>query len=376
MEDFSEQQLFFMRRAIEIGERGRITAPPNPWIGCVIVKENRILGEGFHAYPGGPHAEEVAINNASESVFGSDVYVSLEPCSHYGLRPPCANLLIKHKIKRVFVSLVDPDPKVAGHGIKILRQAGIQVYVGIGETEAYTSLQPYLYQRTYNRPWIILKSAASIDGQIADSQGKSQWITCPEARNDVGKLRAESQAILAGSRTVRFDNPWLTARQPSGSLYSRQPLRVVLDSYGNIPYEFKVFDKASPTLYVTTTRCPKNYIKILEGLGIEVLITELTSSGVDLHHLYDYLANKKILQILVEGGANLHTSLLKEKLVNSVILYSGPMILGDQKKPLIGSLGALLDSAYLLKPRRSQILGNSLKVIWETLPNFRDAIRN
>ncbi|ETR79632.1 Diaminohydroxyphosphoribosylaminopyrimidine deaminase [Chlamydia pneumoniae B21] len=261
MEDFSEQQLFFMRRAIEIGEKGRITAPPNPWVGCVVVQENRIIGEGFHAYAGGPHAEELAIQNASMPISGSDVYVSLEPCSHFGSRPPCANLLIKYKVSRVFVALVDPDPKVAGQGIAMLRQAGIQVYVGIGESEAQASLQPYLYQRTHNFPWTILKSAASVDGQVADSQGKSQWITCPEARHDVGKLRAESQAILVGSRTVLSDDPWLTARQPQGMLYPKQPLRVVLDSRGSVPPTSKVFDKTSPTLYVTTERCPKNYIK-------------------------------------------------------------------------------------------------------------------
>ncbi|WP_100934256.1 bifunctional diaminohydroxyphosphoribosylaminopyrimidine deaminase/5-amino-6-(5-phosphoribosylamino)uracil reductase RibD [Candidatus Chlamydia corallus] len=370
MEDFSEQQLFFMRRAIEIGEKGKMTAPPNPWVGCVIVQGNRIIGEGFHAYAGGRHAEEVAIQNASQPICGSDMYVSLEPCSHSGSRPPCTHLLIKHKVARVFVALIDPDSKVAGQGVALLRQAGIQVYVGIGESEAYASLQPYLYQRTYNRPWTILKSAASIDGQVADSQGKSQWITCPEARYDVGKLRAESQAILIGSRTVLLDDPSLTARQPQGALYPQQPLRVVLDSSGKVPLTSQVFDKRSRTLYVTTERCPKNYIKVLDSLDIPVLLTESTPSGVDLQMVYDYLSKKKILQILVEGGATLHTSLLKEKLVNSVILYSGPMILGNQKKPFVGVLGNLLESAIPLVLKSSQILGNSLKIVWEISPHF------
>lgn len=376
MEDFSEQQLFFMRRAIEIGEKGRITAPPNPWVGCVVVQENRIIGEGFHAYAGGPHAEELAIQNASMPIPGSDVYVSLEPCSHFGSRPPCANLLIKHKVSRVFVALVDPDPKVAGQGIAMLRQAGIQVYVGIGESEAQASLQPYLYQRTHNFPWTILKSAASVDGQVADSQGKSQWITCPEARHDVGKLRAESQAILVGSRTVLSDDPWLTARQPQGMLYPKQPLRVVLDSRGSVPPTSKVFDKTSPTLYVTTERCPENYIKVLDSLDVPVLLTESTPSGVDLHKVYEYLAQKKILQVLVEGGTTLHTSLLKERFVNSLVLYSGPMILGDQKRPLVGVLGNLLESASPLTLKSSQILGNSLKVVWEISPQVFEPIRN
>ncbi|ANH78667.1 bifunctional diaminohydroxyphosphoribosylaminopyrimidine deaminase/5-amino-6-(5-phosphoribosylamino)uracil reductase RibD [Candidatus Chlamydia sanziniae] len=373
MEDVSEQQLFFMRRAITLGAQGKITAPPNPWVGCVIVKYGKIIGEGFHAYAGGPHAEEVAIRNALESVEGSEVYVSLEPCSHYGTRPPCVHLLIQHKIAKVFIALVDPDARVAGKGIEILKKAGILVHVGLVKEEAFISLKSYLHQRTYSTPWILLKSAASIDGQVADRYNRSQWITCPEARQDVGKLRAESQAIIIGSGTALSDNPKLTARLSSGELYSRQPLRVVLDTLGKVSPQASIFNNEAPTLYVTTTRCPDEHIKIIESLGIEILITQPTHLGVDLHQVNDYLAAKKILQVLVEGGATLHTAFLKEGLAHALVLYLGPKILGNQNKPLFADLNWALDSARTLLPQSAQFLGNSLKILWELSPVSENA---
>ncbi|BAE80890.1 riboflavin biosynthesis protein [Chlamydia felis Fe/C-56] len=375
MEDFSEQQLFFMRRAIELGENGRLSAPPNPWVGCVIVKNGRIIGEGYHKKKGQPHAEEEAVNSTTESIEGCDVYVTLEPCCHYGSTPPCVNLLIKHKVSTVYVALLDPDGRVSGKGIAALRNAGIRVYVGLGKEEAESSLKSYIYQRTYGKPWIVIKSAATLDGQVADSDGQSQWITCPEARADVGKIRASSQAIVIGSKTVLQDDPLLTARKPSGELYSNQPLRVVVDSSGIVPPQAKVFHVPGKSLYVTTTRSSSEHIKNIEDLGVEVLVTQPRESKVDLHELVAYLSNKTVLQVLVEGGSILHTSFLKERLANALVLYLGPKIFGDQRKPLFGDLGLRLHSAQEIIPKFSVVLGNSLKTSWEILGERKEGKR-
>ncbi|QVE49422.1 bifunctional diaminohydroxyphosphoribosylaminopyrimidine deaminase/5-amino-6-(5-phosphoribosylamino)uracil reductase RibD [Chlamydia crocodili] len=365
MEDFSEQQLFFMHRAIELGEKGRFSAPPNPWVGCVIVKNGQIIGEGYHEKKGRPHAEENAINSTSVSVEDSDVYVTLEPCCHYGRTPPCVNLLIKHKISTVYVALLDPDNRVAGKGIFTLRQAGIRVCQGLGKEEAEESLKSYIYQRTFHKPWIVLKSAATLDGQTADSDGESQWITCPEARIDVGRLRASSQAIVVGSKTVLQDDPLLTARKPSGELYPHQPLRVVVDSLGTVTAQAKIFHSPGQSLYVTTTQCSKDHIKNIEKLDVEILVTEPRNSRVNLHELISYLSTKHILQVLIEGGSILHTAFLRERLANALIIYLGPKIFGDQRKPLFGDLGYRLDSAQKILPKFSKVLGNSLKTCWE-----------
>ncbi|WP_375793874.1 bifunctional diaminohydroxyphosphoribosylaminopyrimidine deaminase/5-amino-6-(5-phosphoribosylamino)uracil reductase RibD [Chlamydia sp. 12-01] len=365
MEDFSEQQLFFMRRAIELGKKGKFSAPPNPWVGCVIVKNGQIIGEGYHEKKGQLHAEEIAINSTSVSVEGSEVYVTLEPCCHYGSTPPCVNLLIKHKISTVYVALLDPDNRVAGKGISALRDAGIRVFEGLGKEEAERSLKSYIYQRTYGKPWIVIKSAATLDGQTADSDGESQWITCSEARADVGKLRAGSQAVIVGSKTILQDNPLLTARKPSGELYSHQPLRVVVDSLGAVTAQAKIFHNPGKALYVTTTQCSKDHVKNIEDLGVEVLVTQPRDSRVNLHELISYLSTKHVLQVLVEGGSILHTAFLKERLANALVIYLGPKIFGDQRKPLFGDLGYRLHSAQKILPKFSEILGNSLKTSWE-----------
>lgn len=365
MEDFSEQQQLFMRRAIEIGERGRITTPPNPWVGCVLVKNGKILSEGYHEYPGGPHAEEIAIRKAHVSLEGAQVYLSLEPCSHYGKQPPCTDLLIKHRVAEVFIALKDPDCRVSGKGIESLKNVGIRVHVGLEEARARKSLQPYLYQRSSCSPWVVLKSAASIDGQVADRNSQSQWITCPEARHDVGFIRACSQAVIVGAGTVIADNPKLTARRASGELYARQPLRVVLDSSGRVPKESQVFHLGGEVLYVTTKHCPSQHLQYLEALGVEIACVKASSSGVDLHEVMRLLANKHFLQVLVEGGATVHTEFLKHHLANAIILYYGPKILGDQKKPLFKELGDCLHTAQAVLPLSADFVGNSLKVFWE-----------
>ncbi|AHK63528.1 bifunctional diaminohydroxyphosphoribosylaminopyrimidine deaminase/5-amino-6-(5-phosphoribosylamino)uracil reductase RibD [Chlamydia avium] len=365
MEDFSEQQLFFMRRAIALGEMGKISAPPNPWVGCVIVKHGKIIGEGYHKEKGGPHAESEAIRSSTVSVKGSDMYVTLEPCCHYGSTPPCVDLLIQYGIKHVYVALMDPDPRVSGKGIAALRKAGILVYEGLGKEDAELSLKPYLHQRCYASPWIVIKSASTVDGQVADSSGKSQWITCSEARNDVGKLRAASQAIIVGAQTVIQDNPRLTARTDSGELYFRQPTRIVLDSLGRISPQARMFHTSENALYVTTTLCPEKHVNSFRDRDIEVLVTQPQNLRVNLFELRQYLSNKNILQVVVEGGPVLQTAFIKANLAHAIILYIGGKILGDQRKTIFGDLGLQLDSSKQLLLKSSKIIGNSLRTLWE-----------
>lgn len=365
MEDFSEQQLFFMRRAIALGEKGRISAPPNPWVGCVIVKQGKIIGEGYHKEKGQPHAEQEAISSSKVPLEGSDVYVTLEPCCHYGRTPPCVDLLIRHKVKRVYVALVDPDSRVSGRGITALRKAGIGVSEGLGKEEAERSLRPYLYQRQHGSPWIVIKGAITVDGQTADRQGISQWITCAEARKDVGKLRADSQAILVGAQTVIQDNPRLTARRDSGEPCCRQPVRVVLDSLGRVLPQARVFHGTGNALYVTTTLCPDSHIQSFRDQGIAVLVTQPVDNKVDLIELHNYLSNQNILQAIIEGGPTIQTAFVKANLAHALVVYTGGKILGDQGKPLFGDLGLQLGSSKNLILKSAEILGNSLKTLWE-----------
>lgn len=349
-----------MRQAIRLGERGRLSAPPNPWVGCVLVKNGKIIGSGYHQHCGEAHAEEVAIRSAAQSIQGADLYVTLEPCCHYGHTPPCTELLIQHQIARVFISLRDPDSRVSGRGIARLKQAGIEVYVGIEEKLAKLSLQPYLYHRAFKKPWIILKTAATLDGQVADSEGQSQWITCPRARQHVGLLRAKSQAVLVGSNTVCMDNPALTARQANQKLFPRQPYRVILDSRGKVPLSAQVFVKPHHVIYATTTLCSQKKLQQLKDLGVDCLITDVGPRGVDVHALIQHLYAKNIMQVLVEGGRKIHTSFLQAKAVQSLAIYLGAKILGDQKKSMFEDLAILLPASLNVSIRDIKLFGETV----------------
>ncbi|MBQ8498775.1 bifunctional diaminohydroxyphosphoribosylaminopyrimidine deaminase/5-amino-6-(5-phosphoribosylamino)uracil reductase RibD [Chlamydia sp.] len=364
MEVSSEQQLFFMRKAVSLGEKGRICAPPNPWVGCVIVKNGSVIGEGWHKGIGSPHAEVDAVQNRSCSLEGAEVYVTLEPCCHFGRTPPCVDLLIKNNVKAVYVALLDPDLRVCKKGVARLKEAGIIVRVGVGSQEAMSSLRPYLYQRETGLPWVVMKTAASLDGQTADRRGSSKWISGDQARADVGKLRAESQAIIVGARTVCLDNPRLSARLPSGELYERQPLRVVVDSRGIVPLDAQVWNTESGNaLLATTEQCSQEYIQKLEYLGVKVWVCP--SEQVDLKGLLRFLAKKGCLQVLVEGGAQLHSAFWRQDLVNAGVFYWGPKVLGNQGQPILHDLGLSLANAASMKITETSLLGDSVKLCFE-----------
>ena len=325
MLETKEQQLFFMRLALQLGEQGRITAPPNPWVGCVVVKEGEILGEGYHLAPGHPHAESVALKKAGLLARGATAYVTLEPCAHHGRTPPCVEALIKAGVKRVVIPFLDPDPQVAGSGVKALEKAGLDVEIGVAADEAARSLEPYLHHRRTKTPFCVLKSAMSLDGRTAAADGTSKWITSEEARDDVQRLRAHSQAILIGSGTALADHPRLTVRSIDGAT---PPLRVVLDSEGKVPPEGPLFDPTlAPTLVFTTK-------KTWEKEGVEVI----EAPKVTLEGVLEELGRRNVIQLLVEGGPHLHTAFIKEGRAHRLALYIGDCVLGEEGLPLLPGL--------------------------------------
>ncbi len=313
----------FMERAIALGELGRITAPPNPWVGCVIVKEGRIVGEGYHQRAGEPHAEALALRQAGAEAAGATAYTTLEPCCHFGRTPPCVNALIEAKIAHVVFAVPDPDPRVAGKGFEALKAAGIKVTPGVAGELARKSLEPYLFHRQTGRPFLVAKAAISLDGRTAAADSSSQWITSEAARQDAHLLRAESQAILIGSGTARRDRPRLNVR---GNVPA-SPLRVVLNTSGDLPHEGPLFDPALGKTLLFAAAQPGSP-------ACEVIQVAKSEQGLDLEAVLNALGKRGVLQVMVEGGAILLGSLLKASLINRLVLYMGPCILGDSGKPL------------------------------------------
>ena len=291
-----------MEQALGLSAQVRGTTSPNPWVGCVIESPDGRLFEGATQPPGGSHAEVVALEAAGTAARGATVWVTLEPCSHTGRTPPCADALIEAGVRRVVVALVDPDPRVSGQGLDRLRQAGIEVEVGEGSEVAREQLAPYVKHRTTGRPYVVLKMGASLDGRTAAPDGTSQWITGGAARTDAHQLRADSDAIVVGAGTVRADDPSLTVRNVEG----RDPLRVVL---GQAPPEAKV----QPAL---------------EYQG-------------DLGELLDQLGDRGVLQLLVEGGASVAGEFHRQGLVDRYVVYVAPALFGgDDARPLMAGAGA------------------------------------
>ena len=296
-----------MARAIELAQGVRTTTSPNPWVGCVIVdRDGRVVGEGATAPPGGPHAEHAALALAQRRARGATVYVTLEPCAHHGRTPPCTDALIRAGVARVVAGVGDPDERVAGAGFRALEQAGVSVAVGVLARDVSDQLRPYLVHRSTGRPYVVLKLAATLDGRTAAPDGSSRWITGVEARRDVHRLRAESDAVLVGAGTVRCDDPALDVREDAAPAPSRQPLRVVL---GHVPGRARV----QPALEL----------------------------GGDLGVVLDDLGRRGVLQLLVEGGAHVAHAFHRDGLVDRYVWYLAPAFLGgDDGIPVFAGPGA------------------------------------
>jgi diaminohydroxyphosphoribosylaminopyrimidine deaminase / 5-amino-6-(5-phosphoribosylamino)uracil reductase len=358
-----DQQI--MHRALELAMQGRVTAPPNPWVGCVIVNQNRIVGEGFHRAAGEPHAEMNALQKARGYTEGATVYVTLEPCSHFGRTPPCTKALIDAKVARVVIGIQDPDPKVQGKGIAQLRAAGIQVTHEVLPDIISKAMAPYLYHRHTGLSYCLAKGAVSIDGRVAAHDGTSQFITCEEALKDSHQLRAESQAIIVGAGTARFDHPQLTVRNVA-VVPLNPPLRVVLDAQGKVFPPNPLFDTSlAPTLFITTSDCPKEIQDLWKKNGAEVAVVPKTQgqAGVDLKHALQNLGSRGILQVLIEGGSTVLGSFLEAKLIQRFSLYVGPRILGSGGIPLfLSDTIGTLSEAPRLTFLETKTCGNTVRI--------------
>lgn len=314
-----------MKRALELAKLGWGYTNPNPLVGAVIVKDSRIIGEGYHEYFGGPHAEINAIKNAKEDVKGAQLYVTLEPCCHHGKTPPCVDAIIKSGIQDVYIAMEDPNSCVSGKGIKYLKEAGLNVHTGILKNEAQKLNEIFIKYITTKIPYVILKSAMTVDGKIATTIGDSKWITNEKSREHVHMLRGRVMAIMVGVNTVIKDNPYLTARIRG----LKSPTRIIIDSQGRIPLDSNVLcDRSAKTIIATTKKMPVDKINKLRNLAIDIIIVDSIDGKVNLKELIKVLGTMGIDSVLIEGGGTLNYSALKEGIVDKVMFYIAPKIIG------------------------------------------------
>jgi len=345
----------FMQHALDLAAKGRGFTSPNPAVGAVIVKDNRIIGSGFHQRFGAPHAEVLAIEEAGAAAKDAAMYINLEPCNHYGKTPPCVDQIIAAGIAQVYISMIDPNPLVNGSGIRRLKEAGIEVHLGILEKEARQLNRGFVQQFLKQRPWITLKMAATADGFIADVSGKSQWITGTEARQYVGEQRAIHDAIMVGMGTVFKDDPALLPACREGYI----PYRVILDELLNIPYRLKLVsdEYKRRTIILTDQKDKDRKVEQLRRSGVTVLPVECDSFGwIKLSAAMRSLLDFGITSIYCEGGGQLAGSLIQERLVDELQLLIAPKILGEGIKTF-GGLMKSLDAAIQLEWQEPQKLG-------------------
>ena len=352
----------YMKRALRLAARGRTS--PNPMVGAVIVAGGKLVGEGYHKEYGGPHAEVWALEAAGERARSATAYVTLEPCSHYGKTPPCTKALIEAGVARVVAAVVDPNPKVRGRGVKMLREAGIEVEVGVLEAEAKRLNAAYFKHTTMGLPLVSLKAAMSLDGKIATAAGESQWITGERARKEAHRLRAVHDAVLVGVGTVLADEPRLTVRKVRG----RSPLRVVVDSEARTPPEAALLTADErPPIIAVTERAPKDRVEALERAGAEVWVGPAADGKVDLRALLRWLAERQIQSVLVEGGGTVAAAALAAGLVDRVYFFIAPLIIGGERArtPVEGEGIARLAEAWRLEGMKVRRIGEDLLISGE-----------
>ena len=376
MQNFSIDDQKYMARALKLARKGEGSTSPNPMVGAVVVKNGEIIAEGYHQQYGGPHAEVFALESAGKEASGADIYVTLEPCSHYGKTPPCAQKIIDSGIKRAVVAVVDPNPEVAGRGIKMLKEAGIEVEVGLFKEKAKSLNEIFFKYIESDYPFIYLKKAQTLDGYIASKTGDSKWITNSKARLEGHKLRHKADAIMVGIGTVLADNPSLTARldQKRGI----DPLRIILDPLLEIPLDAKVIEQDSDadTLIITSDEFPparaavaiKKKEQLLKNEKVQIMSFENGSDNYfNLREILKSLHNKKISSILVEGGAKLSHSFLRENLVDKFYYFIAPKIYGgsDGTASFCGSGPEMMSEAIELNIIEHKNLGSNLLLIAE-----------
>ncbi len=328
------EEIRWMRRALRLAERG--FTPPNPMVGCVLVRDGVNVGEGWHPYAGQPHAEVFALRAAGASAEGATAYVTLEPCSHFGRTPPCADALIAAKVRRVVVATLDPAPHVRGRGLAKLEEAGIDVALGVLEAQARRVNAAFLHFHTVGSPFVTLKAAMTLDGKIATRTGDSQWITGPKARRYVHLQRARSGAVLVGIGTLLADDAQLTARL-TGIALPRQPMRIVVDSHLRTPpgcAAVRLATPEAPLLLATCASVDSERARALIRTGVEILTLPAEATGrVDLNALMQELARRQIISVWAEGGGEMHAALLAAGLAHRALFFIAPKLLGGKEAP-------------------------------------------
>ena len=355
-----DKDTYFMQMALELAEKGRGAVAPNPMVGAIIVKDGRIIGAGYHEKFGEGHAEVNAIRSATEDVAGATIYVTLEPCSHYGKTPPCSDKIIEKKIDRVVIAALDPNPLVSGRGVKNLQAAGIEVVTGILAEESSRLNEIFMKYIVAKEPFVVMKAAMSLDGKIATRTGESQWITGPAARERVHQLRSALSGIMVGVQTVITDDPQLTSRIPGG----KNPLRIIVDSTLLIPLEAKVLQnqELAKTIIATTERADRNKAALLEAAGIELLTVPAKDGRTDLKVLMRALGERGIDSILLEGGATLNFSALQANIVDKVQVYIAPKLIGGEtaKTPVGGEGIEKLSQAFGVLDLKASSVGEDI----------------
>ena len=361
--DFLSYDEKYMRLAMQLAGNAIGRTSPNPLVGAVIVKDNRVVGCGWHRKAGTPHAEVHALNQAGELAQGADVYVTLEPCAHYGKTPPCAKALVEAKVKNVYGGLLDVNPKVAGKGFKILEDAGIHVEYGFLQDELRKQNEVFFKWIEHEKPFIVLKAAMTLDGKIATATGQSKWITNETSRAYGYKLRDIYDGIMVGINTVIEDNPMLTARVDGG----KNPIRIVVDSSLKIDINANVVqDKSAKTIIATTDKANKDKILKLQAQDVDVIVVDKDENDkVDIEKLLDILGQQNICSILVEGGATLSGSFVAKKLVDKVDFFIAPKIVGgkEAKTPVAGTGILNLQEALALKDIQIEKLEEDILII-------------
>ncbi|MCH4895586.1 bifunctional diaminohydroxyphosphoribosylaminopyrimidine deaminase/5-amino-6-(5-phosphoribosylamino)uracil reductase RibD [Marinilabiliaceae bacterium JC040] len=364
--DYTVKDVEFMRQAMNLAARGKGGVNPNPLVGAIIVKNDQIVAQGWHKHYGESHAEVNAFKDADENnidVKGATMYVTLEPCSHYGKTPPCAVAIIERKISRVVIGQMDPNPIVGGRGIAMLKDAGIEVVCGVLEDELKYQNRIFLNYVQHKTPWVIMKTASTLDGKISTYSGDSRWVTDEPARKYVHELRNELQAIMVGVDTVIYDNPELTCRIDCEG--RRNPIRIVVDSTCRIPLDSKILDTSEArTIIATTNKANQENIELLKQKGVEVILTKHSDGKVSLGDLMQRLGYLGIDGVLLEGGGTLNFSALEEGVVDEVMSFVAPKIIGGNGSmtSVAGKGINLMKDAINLSEIKVETIGNDILI--------------
>ena len=366
-----------MQRAIALAKKGAGFVNPNPMVGCVVVKDNEIITEGYHEYYGGFHAERNALTKSTADCKDATLYVTLEPCCHYGKTPPCTEIIIEKGIKKVVVGLLDPNPLVAGKGIKILEDAGIEVVTGVEVDKIKELNKVFLKYINTKRPYVLLKTAMTLDGKIASYTGDSKWITNEKSRKLVHKLRSEMMGIVAGIGTVKADNPMLNSRlevqQPTANSQQpnvHQPIRIIVDTKASISLESNIVKTANEYRTIlavgqqSIVNAQQSKVEMLKSLNVEILYCEEKDGHVDINDLMIKLGQKGIDSILLEGGTTLNAAFLEAGCVDEVYAFIAPKIIGGEhsKSPVGGQGIELMKDAIMLKDIKIETFDNDILI--------------